>query len=167
MSGLDAFDQQATQLLLGRAREAFEVTREEPRTRDRYVSGTAGLGDNLLLARMTRRRLEGEAVRDALLAVSGKLDERVGGPSIFPELPPGVVPHFNGDWPVSASESDRNRRSLYVFVRRNMKYPLFDAFDVPDTNLTCPERNISVTCPFTLSNMDHHPFAVDVGHLQQ
>jgi hypothetical protein len=51
MSGLDAFDQQAVQLLLGRAREAFEVSREEPRTRDRYTSGTAGLGDNLLLAR--------------------------------------------------------------------------------------------------------------------
>jgi hypothetical protein len=51
MNGLDAFDQQAVQLLLGRAREAFEVTREEPRTRDRYSNGTAGLGDNLLLAR--------------------------------------------------------------------------------------------------------------------
>src|SRR5205807_209045 len=51
MAGLDAFDQQASDLLLGRAREAFEVTREEPRTRDRYSSGTAGLGDNLLLAR--------------------------------------------------------------------------------------------------------------------
>ena len=45
--------------------------------------------DNTLFARMSRRRLEGEAVRDALLAVSGQLDRRVGGPSVFPDLPPG------------------------------------------------------------------------------
>jgi hypothetical protein len=51
MAGLDAFDQQAVNLLLGRAREAFDVEREEPRSRDRFTSGTAGLGANLLLAR--------------------------------------------------------------------------------------------------------------------
>ena len=51
MAGLDAFDQQATNLLLGRAREAFNVEREDPRTRDRYSIGTAGLGASLLLAR--------------------------------------------------------------------------------------------------------------------
>ncbi len=51
MAGLDAFDQQAVNLLLGRAREAFDVEREDPRTRDRYHTNTAGLGANLLLAR--------------------------------------------------------------------------------------------------------------------
>lgn len=51
MAGLDAFDRQATDLLLGRARDAFNVEREDPRIRDRYTSGTAGLGANLLLAR--------------------------------------------------------------------------------------------------------------------
>jgi hypothetical protein len=51
LSGLDSFDQQAVGLLMGRAREAFEIDREEPRTRDRYTNGTAGLGNNLLLAR--------------------------------------------------------------------------------------------------------------------
>ena len=104
--------------------------------------------DNVLFSRMARRRLEGEAVRDALLAVSGQLDTRIGGPCVFPELPPGV--ETRGGWTKSPSAADRNRRSLYVFVRRNMKYPLFDAFDVPDTNLTCPERNISVNAPQAL-----------------
>jgi hypothetical protein len=51
MAGLDAFDQQAVNLLMGRAREAFDMEREDPRTRDRFASGTAGLGANLLLAR--------------------------------------------------------------------------------------------------------------------
>jgi hypothetical protein len=104
--------------------------------------------DNLLFGRMTRRRLEGEAVRDALLAVSGQLDGRVGGPGVFPDLPPGV--DAKGGWTRSASAADRNRRSLYVFVKRNLKFPLFDAFDVPDTNLTCPERNVSVNAPQAL-----------------
>ena len=104
--------------------------------------------DNLLFGRMNRRRLEGEAVRDALLAISGQLDDRVGGPSVFPDLPPGV--DSRNYWKRSPSAADRNRRSLYVFIKRNLKYPLFDAFDVPDTNLTCPERNVSVNAPQAL-----------------
>jgi hypothetical protein len=51
MSGLDAFDQQAMDLVLGRSKEAFNLDREDPRLRDRYANGTAGLGNNLLLAR--------------------------------------------------------------------------------------------------------------------
>ena len=51
MNGLDAFDQQAVNLLMGRAREAFDLEREDPRTRDRFQQDTAGLGTNLLLAR--------------------------------------------------------------------------------------------------------------------
>jgi hypothetical protein len=51
MSGLDAFDRQAFGLLLGQAKKAFDVQRENPRVRDRYTNGTAGLGANLLLAR--------------------------------------------------------------------------------------------------------------------
>jgi len=104
--------------------------------------------DNTLFSRMFRRRLEGEAVRDALLAAAGRLDGRVGGPSVFPDLPPGV--ETRGGWTRSPSESDRNRRSVYVFVRRNLKYPLFDAFDAPDTNTTCPERNVTVNAPQAL-----------------
>jgi hypothetical protein len=51
MAGLDAFDRQAVNLLMGRARDAFDLEREHPRVRDSYTSGTAGLGANLLLAR--------------------------------------------------------------------------------------------------------------------
>ena len=83
-----------------------------------------------------------------MLSVSGRLDPRVGGPSVFPDLPPGI--ETRGGWVRSSSESDRNRRSIYVFVRRNLKYPLFDAFDAPDTNTTCPERNVTVNAPQAL-----------------
>ena len=104
--------------------------------------------DNLLFGRMNRRRLEGEAVRDALLAISGQLDETIGGPGVYPELPPGV--DTRQGWPKPTGAADAKRRSLYVFIKRNLKFPLFDAFDVPDTNLTCPERNISVNAPQAL-----------------
>jgi hypothetical protein len=104
--------------------------------------------DNLLFGRMNRRRLEGEAVRDALLAISGQLDATIGGPGVYPELPPGV--DTRQGWPKPTSSSDAKRRSLYVFIKRNLKFPFFDAFDVPDTNLTCPERNVSVNAPQAL-----------------
>ncbi|GAC1473094.1 MAG: PSD1 and planctomycete cytochrome C domain-containing protein [Isosphaeraceae bacterium] len=104
--------------------------------------------ENTLFSRFNRRRLEGEAVRDAMLAVSGLLDKRVGGPSVFPDLPPGI--ETRGGWTRSPSTADRNRRSIYVFVRRNLKYPLFDAFDAPDSNTTCAERNITVNAPQAL-----------------
>src|SRR5262249_1223960 len=51
MNGLDAFDKQAFGLILGKAKNAFDLLREDPKVRDRYLSGTAGLGANLLLAR--------------------------------------------------------------------------------------------------------------------
>ena len=104
--------------------------------------------DNTLFGRMNRRRIEAEAVRDAILAVSGELDLRIGGPSVYPELPAGINPR--GGWKASTSEADRNRRSVYVFAKRNLKLPLFDAFDSPDTNVTCPERLTSVNAPQAL-----------------
>ncbi len=119
--------------------------------------------DNTLFTRMFRRRLEGEAVRDALLAVSGQLDHRRRGPSVFPDLPPGV--ETRGGWARSASAEDRNRRSVYVFVRRNLKYPLFDAFDAPDTNVTCPERNVSVNAPQALMLLNSSLIVEQACHL--
>jgi len=65
--------------------------------------GAAKDPENTLLGRMNIRRMESEAVRDALLVVSGQLDGRVGGPGVFPDLPPGV--DAKGGWTRSASAS--------------------------------------------------------------
>jgi mono/diheme cytochrome c family protein len=104
--------------------------------------------ENKLLWRYRRWRLEGEAIRDACLLASGQLDNRMGGPSVFPELPRGVV--TRGGWTVSKDEADRNRRSVYVFVRRNMRYPLFEVFDFPDTHEPCARRGVTNTAPQAL-----------------
>jgi hypothetical protein len=103
--------------------------------------------DNKLLGRMNRRRLEGEELRDAMLRVSGKLSLKQGGPSVYPELPAEVG--NVGRWPVSP-EPERDRRSVYVFVKRNLRFPMFGIHDAPDGNETCPRRNVTITAPQAL-----------------
>ena len=99
--------------------------------------------DNRLLSRFPRARLEGETIRDAALFVSGRLNPRGGGPSVFPELPPGL--QSRGGWPVSADPAERDRRSVYVFVRRNTRYPMFESLDMPDTHESCARRNVTTS----------------------
>jgi hypothetical protein len=108
---------------------------------------------NLLLSHQNRRRLDGEAIRDALLAVSGQLNPALGGPGVFPELPLELtkLSSKGAIWPVSPRPEDRVRRSLYVFVRRNLRYPFFEAFDRPDTNASCPRRPVTTIAPQALS----------------
>ncbi|HEY2253672.1 MAG TPA: DUF1549 and DUF1553 domain-containing protein [Planctomycetaceae bacterium] len=108
--------------------------------------------DNRLLARMNRKRMEGEAIRDAMLSVAGRLSLRQGGPGVRPPLPAEVAATLlnNKQWIVSPDAEDHRRRSIYLFVRRNLRYPLFDAFDRPDTNASCPRRNRSTIAPQAL-----------------
>ena len=106
-----------------------------------------------LLGLHPRRRLDGEAIRDALLVVSGRLNPAMGGPCVFPELPAELTKLSSKGkiWPTSPNEADRNRRSLYVFTRRNLRYPFFEAFDRPDTNASCPKRAVTTIAPQALS----------------
>lgn len=104
---------------------------------------------NLLLWRARRRRLEGESLRDAMLAVSNRLDNRMSGPSVHPPLPaetPGAK-----NWPVDADPRAADRRSVYVYVKRNLRFPLFHLFDVPDSNETCARRHVSTNAPQALA----------------
>lgn len=98
--------------------------------------------EDRLLSHFPRRRLEGEVIRDASLAVSGLLNPKMGGPSVFPELPAGLNGH---GWKSTTNAADRNRRSIYVFVKRNLRYPMFEAFDMPDTVETCARRYNTIT----------------------
>jgi len=106
---------------------------------------------NQFWSRMPRRRLTGEEIRDAMLAVSNSLSQRRGGPGVRPPLPKEMlVTLLKKQWPVSPDERDHRRRSVYLFVRRNLRFPIFRAFDKPDLNLSCPRRNRSTTAPQSL-----------------
>ena len=110
---------------------------------------------NRLYSRGRRRRLEGEAIRDAILAASGQLNQRREGPGIRPPLPQELVRSLLRDqWPVSSEAADFSRRSIYIFVRRNLRYPIFEAFDKPDTNASCSRRNTSTIAPQALMLMN-------------
>lgn len=104
-----------------------------------------------LHSRGVQRRLEGEAIRDAMLSVSGRLNAQRTGPGIRPPLPPELVQTLlKNQWPVTEKATEWDRRSIYLFVRRNLRYPLFEAFDKPDTNASCPRRNQSTIAPQAL-----------------
>jgi hypothetical protein len=104
--------------------------------------------DNRLLWRQNRRRLEGEALRDAMLSVSGLLNPKAGGRSVYPELPDELAKTVG--WRTSPDPSERNRRSVYVHVKRNQRYPFFSTFDAPDSNETCARRYSTTTAPQAL-----------------
>jgi len=103
--------------------------------------------ENKLVWRFDRRRLEGEVIRDSMLFVGGQLSAKMGGPGVYPPLPPGVsMPRSNYlNWKPEKDQSEANRRSVYVFVKRNLRYPMFETFDFPDTHEPCPRRNATVT----------------------
>ena len=101
--------------------------------------------DNKLLWKFTRRRLEGESIRDSMLAASGLLNTKMGGPGVFPPLPDGSLPKGYQLWKNSPDSDDNLRRSIYIFVRRNLRYPMFQSFDMPDTHESCARRQTTVT----------------------
>jgi hypothetical protein len=105
-----------------------------------------------LLWSFPRQRLEGEVIRDSALAVAGVLNTKAGGPSIFPDLPEGMTAP-RGGWKLSADE-ERNRRSVYVFVRRNTRYPMLEAYDMPDTHESCSRRMVTTTAPQALTMLN-------------
>ena len=87
--------------------------------------------DNRLLARGPRHRLPAEMLRDQLLAVSGLLAERIGGPSVKPYQPDGLWAGQFGTYEQSHGD-DLYRRSLYTYVRRSVLPPSMSLFDVAD-----------------------------------
>jgi hypothetical protein len=108
---------------------------------------------NRLLWAFPRQRLEGEVIRDASLRVAGLLNMKMGGPSVFPELPDGMPPP-RGGWKLSTAE-ERNRRSIYIFVRRNARYPMLETFDMPDTHESCARRMVTTTAPQALTMLNN------------
>src|SRR5262249_57749955 len=93
--------------------------------------------ENRLLWHARRQRLEGETLRDAMLAVSGELNSRPFGPSARPKLPEKIS---NYAWKPDVRPENQNRRSVYVFAKRNMRLPMFDAFYLPDMHNSCSVR---------------------------
>lgn len=113
--------------------------------------------DNRLLWRYPTRRLEGEAIRDGVLAVSGELDLKMGGPGFnFFQTRGGL----NGYPPVEKFTSNEMRRMIYQHKVRMEPVPVFGAFDCPDAGQSMPKRSRSTTAIQAL-NLFNSPFLLD------
>jgi len=105
--------------------------------------------DNKLYWRMNRKRLEGEIIRDSVLAASGALNPRLGGQPVRVPIEQEVYDLIfteserDGLWPVTAGEFEQHRRSLYLLNKRSVRLPMMTAFDQPDTMTSCPVRSVS------------------------
>jgi hypothetical protein len=129
-----------------------------------YRMGSAAGGDGLkadpedrLLWHFPRRRLEGEAIRDAMLACAGTLNLQAFGPPVVPPLSKQELTGLfaaKEKWPVTKDASEHTRRSVYLLERRTFVYPLFAAFDPPEVMTSCPRRPRTVvpTQALTLLN---------------
>ncbi len=107
--------------------------------------------ENAFYHHFPRQRLSGEAIRDAMLAAAGLMTSERSGPGVMPPLPEELLGTLlKGQWTTSKRQADHYKRSIYVFARRNLRYPIFEAFDRPDGNATCPIRNRSTTAPQSL-----------------
>jgi hypothetical protein len=116
---------------------------------------------NKLLHRQNVRRLEAESIRDAMLAVSGRLDRTVGGPGVLPHLTEHQVGRGR---PASGPLDGNGRRSLYLAVRRNFLNPMFVAFDYPTPFTAIGRRTVS-NVPAQALVMLNNPFVVQQAEL--
>ncbi|TDX67153.1 uncharacterized protein DUF1549 [Methylosinus sp. sav-2] len=117
--------------------------------------------ENKLLAVFPRKRLEAEEIRDSILLASGSLNEHIGGPSVFPPIPANLIGggNFNNTdpaWATSKDPQDYTRRSLYIFTRRSLPYPLLETFDMANPQQIHSKRDVTTTPlqALTLYNSD-------------
>ena len=103
---------------------------------------------NAKLARGPRQRMTAEMVRDHALAISGLFSPQLHGPPVYPPLPKGVWTPFSGEkWKTAKpNESERYRRSLYVFMKRSIPFPMFATFDAPSREI-CQQRRLPSNTP--------------------
>jgi hypothetical protein len=107
---------------------------------------------NTLLWRQNLRRVEAEVVRDTMLAVTGTLNPKRGGPSVFPTLPKevhGTQDSAGKGWADSPAE-EQNRRSVYLVVKRALKVPLLECLDFANSASPVGARPSTTTAPQAL-----------------
>jgi hypothetical protein len=105
------------------------------------------------LGHWRHRRLEAEVARDSILAVSGRLNLQMSGPSVFPPIPRVVLEGQSrpGEGWGKSTESQASRRSIYIFVKRVLAVPELELLDTPDTTFSCEQRPVSTTGPQALT----------------
>jgi len=119
-------------------------------------AGLAADPNNDLFWRFDMRRLAAEEIRDSILNLTGQLNLKMAGPSIYTEIPPEVAKTASrpgGAWGRSSKE-DAARRSVYIYVKRSLHEPFLASFDWADTDNTCDVRFVTTVPTQTLTMMN-------------
>ncbi|HEX5244862.1 MAG TPA: DUF1553 domain-containing protein, partial [Tepidisphaeraceae bacterium] len=119
--------------------------------------------ENRLLSHFPRQRLDGESIRDNILACAGTLNPKQFGPAVVPTLSKEELAGLfdaGSKWPITKDASQHTRRSIYLLSRRTFVLPLFAAFDAPDSMTSCPRRFTTVV-PTQALTLLNSPFVVD------
>ncbi len=109
--------------------------------------------ENERLWRMPYHRLEVETIRDAMLAVSGKLNPQMYGPSFYEYVPPEALAGSsdpNSIWK-PFDERDASRRTIYALTKRSLMVPMFEVLDLCDTTRTAAQRQVTSVAPQALT----------------
>jgi hypothetical protein len=123
---------------------------------------------NTFLWRFPLRRLEAEAIRDAILSASGQLNLQAGGPPFFPAIPKSVrESYLQGKWVMSKEEPSSWRRSVYAYWKRGLKYPMFEVHDQPDPNVTCEMRNTTTVPTQALTLLNNEFVLIQARHFAE
>ena len=114
--------------------------------------------ENRLLWHFPYKRLEAEAIRDSMLVASGRLNPKMAGPSMFPEVPEAAMAGSSDPdkiWKMS-EERERSRRTVYTFIKRSLVVPMLEVLDLCDTARTSAQRMTTSVAPqaLTLFNGD-------------
>jgi hypothetical protein len=125
--------------------------------------------DNTLLWRANLQRLSAESLRDSILAVSGKLNPQLGGPGIKPRIRADLLTASQRNkWPALTTEGPTQwRRSVYIYVKRQLLMPMMELFDAPTTTDSCAERMQSVVPTQALVLMNDEFVEDHAGFLAQ
>ena len=105
---------------------------------------------------MNRRRLDGDAIRDTMLAVAGTLNLKMGGVGVIPPLTKEEIlaARMPNLWPANPDPAEHNRRSIYLQMKRSLTLPMLQIFDAPDTATSCARRESSTVAPQALALMN-------------
>jgi hypothetical protein len=108
------------------------------------------------LERFPRQRLDAEEIRDAMLAASGRLNEKMGGPPIMLPLDATLVNalYKPSQWRPAKESLDYDRRGIYLIAKRNLELPFMQVFDAPDMLVSCPRREVSTHAPQALEMLN-------------
>lgn len=111
---------------------------------------------NRLLWKFSRRRLQAEEIRDALLSISGQLNKQMFGESIMLPVEKEMVEllYDPKQWTITEDKSQHNRRSVYLVAKRNLRLPFMETFDQPTLQISCAKRESSTHAPQALELMN-------------